>query len=129
MLLLLLVLVFVIVVVAWFIHKKKEIVALPHTVTGNRVKGYGMAAQLGFPTVNVKTTSKIPSGMWLADSIYGKAVILSLGYNLECHYLQWNDDIDRLQELRFYNLEKIKERTNSLIHAFNIGAEIISSQS
>jgi hypothetical protein len=114
---------------AWYflLRSSKKPVDMPAVVTGRRYKGYGLATQLGFPTINLKLTQTIPAGMFLADSDYGKVVMMSVGDECECHYLQWNDEIDKLKTLQFFNPEKIKEYPHSIVEAFNRGAELIAA--
>ena len=105
--------------------KRITVKIIPTSITGNRVKGYGTAAKLGYPTVNFLSAVKIPSGMYMGDSEYGKAVILINGGFLgESHYLQWNPEVDNQKELSFFNIAKIEERPNSIVEAFNRGASL-----
>lgn len=111
----------------YYLRSKKRITIkiIPTSITGNRVKGYGTASKLGYPTVNFLSAVKIPSGMYMGDSDYGKAVILINGGFLgESHYLQWNPEVDNQKQLSYFNITKIEERPNSIVEAFNRGASL-----
>lgn len=115
----------VVVVVLLFVvfntHQKEQ--SVPQQVVGERVYGNGMASQLGYPTVNVVVKPLIPAGMYVADTKYGKAVILVVRKEWECHYLQWNPEIDKMQHLTYFNIRRLPSSAGSIVDVFNRGAK------
>lgn len=124
---LLLLLIVLLVAFVAFRRRQPSRSASSHTVIeGRRVHGRGKAASLGYPTVNIVLSQPVSMspGMYLGENpSYGRAVLLLLGQNCECHFLQWNPDIDRLDTLRFHQIQAVPAPKGSIVDVFNRGAK------
>jgi hypothetical protein len=89
-----------------------------------KIAGIQLAGKLGFPTVNVKLSKKISCGFYMADSKYGKVTII-VGFNdllrADCHFLNFIDEIDSVNNFEFKNLERIINDKSDIINTFNRG--------
>jgi hypothetical protein len=93
------------------------------TMYGIKTKGIGLASKLDYPTVNIKLLKKYDCGVYDGDSKYGKVTIFVKNNNIaECHYKEFNKDINKQKHIYIYNVKKLKNiPENSILDLYNKG--------
>ena len=91
------------------------------TVFGERVKGFGLATELGYPTINVKLKRAINCGFYTATSQYGKVIVIVSKDRkyAECHFKEYDKKIDNLETFYFWDLTRVPE--SGIVKVYNQG--------
>jgi hypothetical protein len=96
------------------------------TLYGRRIKGFGLASSLGYPTINLYLIGPIKAGAYTAmHHKYGKVIVFINNANIaECHFLDFDNEIDKKKNLFFTELKKIdNHNSDSIVSIFNKGVE------
>lgn len=93
------------------------------SITGYRIKGIGMASQLGFPTINVKFDRDVPCGIYSGTSQYGKCTVI-IGKNdlkrADIHFLMYDITIETQDKFDIFDLTRIVNNAD-IIATYNKG--------
>jgi hypothetical protein len=104
---------------------------LPQNIFCTPMMGARFASQMDFPTINYKTNKVIPCGFYMANTSFGKGVVISFGempknkQDIEIHYLEFDSDMERNKgnSIEIYNLSPVKESMSTFINMFNNGCK------
>ncbi len=84
------------------------------TIIGTRIKGYGLANKLHYPTVNLKLNRKLECGAYICESDYGNVIVFidSSGLYAECHFKSYDKNLDQQNTFYFWNTVKVNKYKN-----------------
>jgi len=91
-------------------------------IYGTKYSGFGIASNLGYPTINIKLLNKYKCGMYSGFSEFGEVIVIVLKNNdAECHYKKYDKKIDELNIIYIYDVKPIESVEDSIVGIYNKG--------
>ena len=105
----------------WPTASRRRVAPESKVLYGRRVKGAGLAASLGYPTVNVVLTEPRPAGVYTGThASHGRAVVFVTGpTSAECHYLDFDPRADGGHTVVIRDLVRVEAERGSIVAIFN----------
>lgn len=97
------------IIICLFVFRKTK-KDIPNIISGKRVKGFGLATKMDYPTINLLLDSPTNCGFY-RGTYNQSSVIIIVDHTkkfAECHFKGYDNKLDGIQYFQFINIKKVE---------------------